>query len=1160
MGNITSLAYQKGSTLNWCDCCAWCNHSFIAPVGIFLWRMLILFFWLLKCILDLFITIINTLIRVLGIIWPFLVIFLGILLVTWVIWFGYPILSPYMCTIVIPFVELLVNLFLIALYIAITLWNLIVRIWNAAVQLIGMIIYIIIEIVLKILEEVINILGDIDIYSLLDPLIEISNAIMSVVTEIFNVLITVGKPILYAWAQVQGFLMKAFFKVIGTIIKIWVWLFQYVFQYLSPFMWVLQVAAKIFGGGRGNLQMHLLGLEHASSQTDSMLTQIFGRAGVEASRWWNNDHYTDVRMRELEHINQYISKLPPDSYDLYWSTQRPFSQGVRYPTEGAVHLYKGEPDELAAYAERGNRHLMSVAHERQLLSTEELQQFHASPVRFEEYWDCYHGKVADCETQDPHEWYMERVEQHRVTRQQLYEKAVRKLQEHNVTLDAPEDPATTKRPYEGELHMKVECKSELCGGEGTPLDHPILTLRKLQWENAESYERQQEQYAAQPNNRTRQQRDFIHMAVWSHAVTKARQDIFDRHLKNPELWKHAGTAFYEVTGHRNLKSILEYTRGEYVDAHHMMYEYACGMTDWEPLRFLVDQDPERFTRPYCSDFHRTAPLRVTKDPNTGRKLSAYIELSPGEHDTHRQLLEHVLDENKHGPISRALLEYAAQDGWLDHLPTHSPVRTATMRRLQDEIFGIVLPTPPFNSTDEKAKLQQRNEALEGGKQNPNARLPLFELLTKTNCRDTTPRNPLCLPYFPNLGRVRVDLDYPEIACQGNDDFCQPLYCIPPRDILDYRAWIGECHLKNGWTSLKLIFTAFFALFTEVLGLLSINYSFFSWIFQPFLILPAGQVPSYTDWICFVINLYALALWAFLIWLFVILVMPLIEWFIRSVQAFMLLYELFVASNEARRERRKDTAPLFRKYAYDSDFNPGVRYFNDPEIFGRDWQGRRAGSTFDLNRPPRGNPQQFSTYEGATSEWAPTAGRYHRSSFMPWQGQTTYERANAISPYTGDPRQQLSLPWNTASEESSLLISAALGQEPITAAVQEPPAPPTQEELQRMRDIQRLMRLEEALNSAAEEFGAWNWDVTNDELLRFERFHHWLLQSFHESFWWLMQYFRYEAKRRRIDLWLSPHQGEYRRGFTKYTENALTRTLRPNETPAIRPNVPRDMSV
>jgi hypothetical protein len=1160
MGNITSLGHQKGSTLSPCTCFDWCVHSAISPVGVFLWRMFVLLIWWVFCIVDLFITIGGTLFRIAGTIYPFLVFFLAALLITWVIWFGYPIISPYICEIVVPLLNVFIELWMFSFYVTLTLWNLLVDIWNAAVQLIGMILYILMEVVLKILEEIINILGDIDIMSLLDPLMDIINALMQILTEILNVIVQVGKPILEAYARYVGFIMMIFFKIVDIVIKILMWI-EKLYAMLSPAMWILKAIMAMFGSNSSSnnfMARAALSLEQSSSNTDTVLKTVFGNAANEASRWWSNERYVEVSTRELEHINQHFRQHPPDSYRIFWATQRPYAQGLRYSAESDQYMDHTTLEDDQINAEHGIRHLLSVATERKLMSDQEYAEFTKSPVEFQEYWDCYHGRTESCKKQDPHEWYMERWDDHEERRLGILRTVTRRLHQAG----ALPKPEPLKRHYEGELHKKVRCQSVLCGGEGVALDHPILTMRKLLWERDEK--RRQEELFQKPQNRTEQERVNIHLAAWAWGLNRGREKLFEEHLQRPMMWGILAQTARQITGFESVRHMVEHLRANYGNSDNALFQKACYWTDWAPLRSVVDQDPERDSRPYCSDFMRKTGATLTTMPHPtipGRRLSS-ITLQPSKQPMHRALMSHVLDDTKQLYVDDRLRVHAYQNGWMPHLT--EPVRTATMRKLHDsQIFGIVLPTPPFNSSGVKDDLVSRHDALEGSKENPDANLPLFTLLTATNCQSSTPRNPLCLPQFPTAWlQNKVEIVYPADACLGNDDFCQPLYCIPPRDLLDPAAWISWCHIENGWTSIKLVFGAFFFILTDTMSLLGVNYNFFAWIFTPFLVLPIGSLPTFDDWICFVIYLYDIVLDAFLIWLFCILIMPFIDWFFRCVSTFLAIYDMFIASNEARRERMKETGPLFRQAAYDSDLNPGARYFNDPRFFTQSWDGSRGANNLHLGAPPH-NPQQFATYPDAANHWAPTAGRYNRSSMTPWMGQTSYERANAVSPYQGSPTDHLTLPWNRLGEEP--LISGAIGAD-VPAAPGTEPAPPPMDaealarELERQRTLQELQELERTLLSAAETFGIWEWQVTNDQLLLFERWNHWLLHSFQETFWWMLQYTLHNAKKRKIHLWYSPHQGEFRRGFTQYTQDDLSRALRPNEQPVVSPAPMRNMNV
>lgn len=1193
MGNISGCCYVRGGTLDTCHCCDVWQRSFVAPVGIFLWRWLRFILWCIVQLIDLISTLFILGWELLKGLWlgP-LFWFIVALLVSWVFWFAYPTVAPYIGTIAIPLINLALELLVFAWYLFVVLWNLFARVWNAFAPITGMLLYIAMEVLITVLTEVVKILGEVPLQALMKPLMEILNVLSKILVAVIQVIVAVGKPVLQLLEKLIGPILHIFFSVLSLYIKIYTWLVTKLFRLLEPVLGVVLAIVRAFRHTSFAFRS-LLSLDDYSSEDDSDRA-MFADVRPSAEKYWGDSSVAQSNIQELSDINAYLDHHGPLSSGFYYTVMRPYASANSDSwTEISREIVRADSE---AEAYEGSRRLLALGSSRGLLTLEERELFDRPAVDFEEFWERF--------AEDPgaaHEWYQQEHAKVNKKKEQVFSRVVRKLAETGELNNNSTLPRKTRHadPWRGHLHKKLKCKSNACGGHGKPLDHPIVTLRKRHWEREEIPREEIPWREPDETQEEYERRSYVYLASLTTAFQTAHEQVIDKHIRDPRLWKHAHEGFKRATGYETFHDAFNDFHDQYADGSHFLYDTLCGMTDWGPLRMMKEADPERHSRAYCSDFSKTVEVQIRPHPTKpGRKLAEFV-LEPEVRQDHRALLETVLEDIDH-PARRELLSIALDQEWSRWLSdtTKRNLLSASMRHPLADVFGIELPNPIGNASGINADLKDRRDRVESKKPIPKARLPLFELLS-LDCYTTSPRNPLCLPEIPSSWIIRKtpQVKWPENAT-GDDSFCAPLYCLPPRDLLDWRAWISWCWIMNGITSYKLILSQLFVIFTDSIGFLKDNYSWVSWLLSPILALPPGATPTDLDWLCFAIHFYGMVLVAFLVWVFFVVIVPIVSWIFRVAARFVAFYETFVMADELRRERLKDTGRLFYNFAYDSDMNPGVRYFNDPNYFNRSLTGQRRPMTFDFNNHDRSVPRpQFGDYDSAVNQWAPSAGRYHRSSFMPWQGQTAYERYNAVTPYHMTQEGGFRLPWNTTTEQlgDTSLIGDALQDAhwPPSLTLDERLAMDTaradntqgksggdqqeqqrrleEESRQRARELEQqrrerlealaeLAQLERALYDATYLFGTWRYEVTSNVLVRFEAIFNWLLHSHYMTFWWSMQYAYAEAKKRKIQLWYSPVMGEYRRGFTVHTQDDLSRTLYPNNVPSFRRQEPRNMSV
>ena len=497
-----------------CGCFAWCTNAFWSPIPICLWRTLRFIVWVIWQIISFIITIITIICTIIASIYPIITYFVLVMLLCWLWWFLYPLLEPFVSTVGVDLVNVLLELFVICWNIGILLWNMAVQIWNAAVPLIGMVIYIVMELVITIMNKVMTLLGEINVYALFKPLMEILESLVKILVEVIQALVSVAIPLIEAMAKIIGAIIQVVFAVVQALWPVVQWVLETLFKLLEP---VLQIVIDMVGfflnlfAAAGMMQRSLLSLEDLEARSggsrgpfDQFHYTAYGNAYSIANKYWGRKTYQKAKMTEAAEINRIVAMHPARSFDYYWTVHRPYLQTISYST--AAPIYKGAyegPMGDSGGPSRGARTLLSLARKRNLLSLDEMKELQEPAVSHDEYW-----KRFDDSPEDHIEWYKQLHYGKEQRKRDIVQSVQRKLLDlsgdqlkhpsselddeslarslHRQLLaledEAPSSPPPEKRsPFEGELHKKVLCKGLACGGHGKILDHPVHKLREMSW-------------------------------------------------------------------------------------------------------------------------------------------------------------------------------------------------------------------------------------------------------------------------------------------------------------------------------------------------------------------------------------------------------------------------------------------------------------------------------------------------------------------------------------------------------------------------------------------------------------------------------------------------------------------------------------------------------
>lgn len=1110
MGNVgLSCCWSTGDSLSSCNCCDWCSDSLCSAGCIYVQRWLRFLWWLIVRIFDLIATLIIVTFQAISVISSYTFWFALALIISWVFWFTWPYTVPWISGLFVPLLNFALELLALAWYVFWTIFNIFSRLWNAFVPVTWMLLEIVFEIVRTVLEEVVKILGDIKIYSLLKPFMSLINTFSKILTQFIQVIVKVGKPILEAVVKIIPPVLQIYFSLLEIYVKVYGWLYGTLFKLLEPYLKFVLALVKAFTGGKqlvGAVGRELFAFAGAFQVGDDFVEYTLGGSADSAARYWSNERYNMEKLSELQEINDYLVRHPPISFGYLYS--------IVPPDPGGASFHGDDPSESEEEAEIVTRRLLE--HDEQslgVLTPQERADFGLPAVSFEEFWERF-GRDAGA----AHEWYRAEVVKSRMRKRDALERVARRLQSaderaYNETVRARHSRrrqrAQTSDPWAGELHKKVPCRSaRLCGGHGAPLEHPVLTLRKRYWER-QHVPRESTPWREEGETEEQfEKRSVMHLSAWLYALQHAHESVAEPYLKDPRLWGAAAEGWARATGNQELVEWLDETSENYASASHWLFETLCGEKAGEGVAGRLQKSRRRFTAAlgveldddqygsHCSEAFRGAHVEQRVHPTRPHRRIAEVVLDPDTHPHHRDVLE-ALMVDAHEPRSRGILQLAVEQDWGRWL---SPETTRRLQELRPDarvlhqsanagFFGAQLPDPGVNSTGEKADAQRKKQVLESKKPVKRANVPVFELFSKLNCYKR-PYHPLCLFEMPERF---IEIKAPVVVwpeeVTGDDSYCAPLYCLPPRDLLDWRAYISWCWILNAITSVQLVFSAIFFLLTDKLGVLRENFAWLRWLFGLFLVIDPGTKPTTLDWFCLVDHFYALVLAGALLFIFFTLLYPLLQWFLRFIASFEAMYSNFTEADEIIYQRREaDNRLIIEQATQDAEGRGGVSQLGNPG-------GRRRLGTRDAlgrSRTLVEDPQPVSPYGPGNLLTEPRFNARNLRRVPP---------TNPLSPASNDP-------------EEALLIGESLDELASDATVSE-------EDFYERQSRHELAEMRLTIERNAATFGTTNYRASTSELERFRRRFGFLLRSYKRSYFYSLQLAWYARKKAKIE-YMSPH--------------------------------------
>lgn len=1060
--------------------------------------------------------------------------------------------------------NLFLELFVIAWNIGLILWNLAVQVWNAAVPLVGMLIYVFLEIFVTILNNVVQLLGQIDIYALLKPVMEILQSVVKILVEVIQALVSVAVPLIEAMGKIIGALINIVFKVVEALWPIVQWILDILFKLLEPILQVVVALVQwffsIFSAAK-LAQRSLLGLEElqGSGPFDRFHSQAYSSAYDSAIRYWDRKTYRDAKNLEIKTINAFSLRHPARSLDYYWTVHRPFLARVTYP---GVSVFKGvyeNPNGDSGQASRGARSLLAFAHERQLLSADELKELHEPALSHEEYWARF-----DKSPSDHLDWYHMQHNEKEHRRREIVERVEKKLVEQygkerletfiqglddtpieNVhrKLLAIETEGKKKEEdkhfFSDELDQPMECNSKMCGGKGKAMRHPVHKLREMSWKRKNQPYGGSKWKEPGESEASWNRRRFIHVTAWSQAALEG-VDVLSYHMQNPLLKKHTRDMWKRLTGHDELHSFFEEKYEKYSNFYEYVHDNIPDLSELPLFKRLKQEDPEKDTRPYYSDFMKSVKVHRRRNAATGRKM-LFVELpDEEEHSVHQRSLLEAGDTQGYEEAQRHARWHSNVREWISQLRNDPQKRyhAKVARKLfsiEDDEFDNGLygewkdreldgtgftsgglpfaPNPIPDAQQINNESQRRNAVLNSQRPKPDASVPLFELLAETDCYTTPIRNPLCMPSFPESWSIgsTPQITWPPNATSDLD--CSYLYCQPPRNLLDWQAYFSWCWIWDGIQTIRIIISAVSAPFTTSIGILNTKYGpWLGWLLEPLLAFPPGVEPEGIDWVCFAIfGPYSLWLLGFVGWMIYIFVVPLFMFFADLVISWLAFSAIFVAADVENVERLKQTDWFFYRTAADRQTNiahPG-----------------RAAPTPSFRQPT-----------GAEHVGTPDPSQGSSVGNFPAVQPSGAEVFSRQSPYSEPRMDARSRRAIEAFEEALLDAASELG---MPSRLYSSGGRPTA--LGRAIDIC---------------FGWLGWiggsSVASNHISMFERTFNPFLLSYQMSPYWMYQKLNYHRKRRKIDLHYSPVQGTYQRGFTERSQDDIGRALYPERFDKKRP--------
>lgn len=1027
----------------------------------------------------------------------------------------------------------------------------------------------ILEVITRMLVEVIQALVSAAI-GLLQALAKIIGALITIVVSIVKILFPIVK-----WYI--GMVFKLLFPVLKVVISIVSW-FLNLFNARMAQRNLLQSPDAIerayarivfvrdqvnkYGASAPLFGRNPLSFEDADMEGgafaqgwSSLHDSMYPSANWAASRHFSNENQNRATDTELQVMLRIIDETPLHSFSYYWVVNRPVLMridGGAMPSD----VYTGEVGNTADMREKdftfaqfvphapSARALLEFTSKRQLLSKEDTEVLSVDdPVSVDEYWHRFDNSdgredtlawyshkhyehqhkrqaalhrlrdtIRSTKFASESDYYEHFSDQHSTVRPEMSYEQYAQLQDDleesdRISVGLPPNSRKRAHAFADDLDARHACKHKACGGKGHTLPHAVHTLRKL------SHKRQarHEQISWKPPTMTDeeyQKSKAVHVHVVGHAVNEAI-DTLKWHLQSPHLHQHAKNAWRRVSGYQDLSEAYEDYHRTYKDPGEWMMARIGSLSDWKGFRWLAERDGEFEKRPWFGDWARR---EFGSDDDShkfhGRKLNA---LGP-EMSGARQLLE--LDD----PMD---VDYHQE--WLNREP-HSDIEElyietappqATTDPLVRKLHGLPFPLPDVPDVYQQVEdANARQGSLKAGKPQPKAKLPLFELLTQTDCYTTTPRNPLCLPMIPNSWQINEipDIVWPENAT-ADDSFCAPTFKRVDRCLTCWQTYVNWRWVYNAIQIPRLVLSSI-PVFTDTLYQLGQTYPFLRWLFKLPLGKPLGHAPSTLDYICMAIYGPVSFLFTFVYFKVISMVWPIALIIIEAVTALVGVNTGFVAANAAYWQQAQERDALAIQIAMkDSPANPSLymagNFSSDPNYFFRGYNGRTpshmggVGGDAALLRDPRvanqanGGPLGQNVPNSPYTPAYPPRPEIYMQRNSPYQydaseGTTTYlgpQPGSAVPAVKSDERQV-----TEAQDRLVHDLRATLSHAFMEMGV--PRINPTAADIHGVERVNIFRR-------------AWDWfvddRVTAEDVARFERNYHPLLIPFQDSLlWWLQR--------------------------------------------------------
>ena len=904
-----------------------------------------------------------------------------------------------------------------------------------------------------------------------------------------------------------------------------------------------------------------------SSLHDSMYPSV----NWAASRHFSNDASNRAADTELQVMLRIMDETQLHDFSYYWVVNRPVLMridGGAMPSD----IYTGEVGNTAdartkdfTYAQfvphaPSGRALLEFTTARGLLSKEDHEVLTKNDVLDNnEYWHRFDNADG---RENTLAWYSHQHYEHQLKRQgamqrlrdsirtakidsemDYYEhfsdgtttttpsmsyQEFKKLQEDvnesdRIAVGLPPNSRKRAHAFVDDLEARHPCKSAACGGEGHTLPHAVHTLRRLSHKRQARHEQMSWKPPAMSEEEYAKSR-MIHAHVVGHAVNEA-MDTLKWHVQNPHLHQHVKNAWKRVTGYDDVGKAFDAYHNHYRDPGEWMMARIGSLSDWQGFRWLAERDSEFDSRPWFGDWaRREHNTNEGAAPFHGRKLHALGDEMSG----HRKLLE--LDDIEgveyyhywylRKPLSD-INEFFTQT--VAPVQNYAEVREAHRQR---DLHALPFPLPDVPDVYQQVQDgKDRQASINSQKPQPKAKLPLFELLTQTDCYTTTPRNPLCLPMIPSSWQIN---EIPEIVwppdATADDSFCAPTFKRVDRCLTCWQTYINIRWVYNAIQIPRLVLSSI-PVFTDTLYQLGQTYPFLRWLFKLPLGKPLGHRPSTLDYICIAIYGPVAILFTFIYLKLLSLLWPIAQLILESIVELMGVNTGFVSANTAYWQSMQERDALAIQIAMkDSPNNPSLymsgNYLRDPSYFFRGYNGRTPshlgvgtggdaalfrdpnavnamsggplgqqvpGSPYNPSHPPnpeiymqRHSPYQHDFAEGTTSYYGPQGGT----------GVPEAKSTEARQPTEEAHHQRLAV-------EQDRLIHGLRGT--MARAFLEMGVPrinPTQSEIHGVERVGIVRR-------------AWDWftddRITTEDLARFEQSYHPMLLPFQDSLLWWLQH-------------------------------------------------------